>query len=253
MKKWVLLRRFSQFVFFTLFVYILWTPTYPLKGFLPAGTFFIIDPLLTFFTSISERIILPGISFSFYMLLLTLVFGRFFCGWVCPLGSMIDLVGSLKRKRPDKDNLTDRKLNKIKYFILAIIGLFALLGIQLAWVFDPMVITARFVSFSSFPSGVIFIFFLAVCGTALLIKRFWCRTLCPLGALYSLLARFSLLRRTVEDCKECKRCKSECRMGAIKDDLSYVKAECILCMDCLYNCPENATKFIFLLTSSFFL
>jgi len=54
-----------------------------------------------------------------------------------------------------------------------------------------------------------------------------------------------LIKRTTGNCDECKMCppdrkagRGECRMGAIKDDASYVKEECVLCMDCLYDCPR---------------
>lgn len=288
MKKLIVLRRFSQTVFSALFIYILWSTTYPLKGLLPPQTFFKIDPLIIFFTSISERIILPGMLFAFLTLVLTLIFGRFFCGWICPLGTAVDAVGALRRNRTGQKDSTNKKLRSIKFYILGLVGLLSLFGIQLAWVFDPMVIMARFVSLNLIPSvtsvvntlfialiknlhlygfvydfyrglkssflginvyyfshsGFIFLLFLFICSMALLIKRFWCRALCPLGALYALVARFSFLRRTIiEKCTRCLVCKSGCRMGAIKDDSNYITAECILCMDCVYDCPAHITKF----------
>ncbi|MFQ5952195.1 MAG: 4Fe-4S dicluster domain-containing protein [Candidatus Omnitrophota bacterium] len=246
------------------------------------------NPLIMFITSISERIVLPGIVFAFAMIFLTLVLGRFFCGWVCPLGTMIDGTGALRREKfrpiPNKVN---RKIRKIKFYILGIIALIALAGVQVAWILDPMVIMARFVSLNLIPtvtlfldkffamlirdfglygpvfdlyqalkssflgvrvyyfasSPIIFLFFVLVISTALIMPRFWCRAVCPLGAVYTLTARFAVLRRVVKKCRHCPVCISACRTGAILDDTSYVKGECILCMDCVYGCPQNATKF----------
>jgi ferredoxin len=76
-------------------------------------------------------------------------------------------------------------------------------------------------------------------------KRFWCRAICPAGAIYSIISRYSLLTRVVNRCVNCMECEPNCRMSAIKKDMSYAKAECILCMDCIYDCPTHATRFTF--------
>jgi polyferredoxin/formate hydrogenlyase subunit 6/NADH:ubiquinone oxidoreductase subunit I len=290
MKNLIFLRRFSQAFFFCLFVYILWSTTYPLKGAVPPEAFFKTNPLIMIFTSLSERILLPGIMLSALMLLVTVFLGRFFCGWICPLGAAIDFTGSLRKKKNNLSDATNTKLKSPKFFILGIIGVFAMFGVQVAWIFDPLVIAARFVSLNLIPTATIimneffifvirkfglytspvydfyrslkssvlgvnpyyfenspfiFIFFLAIVLAALFLSRFWCRALCPLGALYAVFARSSLLKRVTEKCSNCRRCKSFCRMGAIRDDLSTVGGECILCMDCVYDCPQNAVTFSF--------
>jgi len=288
-KKLVIAKRASQFFFLCLFVYILWSTTYPLKGLLPADTFFKINPLILFITSLSERKLLTGVYFASGMLYLSLILGRFFCGWVCPLGAIIDLCGAIRKKGGLSEYLDGFKPHYIKYFILAIISIFALIGIQAAWIFDPMVIMARFVSLNLIPSitylmnsffiviikyfniggpiydfyrslkgsilginiyyfsnsFVIFVFFLFICATTFFAARFWCRSACPLGALYALISKKALLTRVVKECEACGKCISCCRMGAIKDGKNYDKSECILCMDCVYDCPEHATQFMF--------
>ncbi|MFA5388793.1 MAG: 4Fe-4S binding protein [Candidatus Omnitrophota bacterium] len=263
MKKLVLARRLSQAFFLLLFICVIWSVVY-------APLYFKIDPLISVFGAA-----------SLVMLGLTFALGRFFCGWMCPLGAIIDACGVRAKNR-------DIGFREIKYYILAFVVISAFLGLHIAWIFDPLVITARFVSLNFIPSFTLvtdklFIFliknldfypplydfyrslkfsflgtkifyfphsfftlgfFVIVCGLAAITKRFWCRVICPLGALYSLIAKFSLLRRKVDKCINCARCVSGCRMGAIREDMSYRKGECILCMDCLYDCPAYATKFI---------
>ncbi|MFC1708612.1 4Fe-4S binding protein [Candidatus Omnitrophota bacterium] len=241
-----------------------------------------------FTISISERVLLSGIVSSVLMVVLTLILGRFFCGWICPLGTTIDMVGNLRKKSPLRES-TNSKLRLPKFIFLGAILFFCVLGVQMAWFFDPMVIMARFISLNLIPtitlvldkisivaikvfgfntgiydfyrtlkssvlgvhvyyfahSGVIFLFFLTIVGASLALSRFWCRAICPLGAMYSFLANFSFLKRSIKSCNGCKKCRSNCRMGAIKDDLSYASGECILCMDCIYDCPENITQFKF--------
>lgn len=246
-----------------LFIYLLWLTPH-------AAAFFKIDPLVSVFS-----------LFSLTMLAMTFIIGRFFCGWVCPLGTIIDACG-IKAKNRDMG-----LFRNIKYFILGLIVVFAFIGIQIVWIFDPLVITARFISLNFIPSftlamdkAFIFLikglnfytplydfyrmlklsilgtkifyfphsfitlsFFVIICGLALITKRFWCRILCPLGAIYALTARFCLLSRHIDKCMHCMRCSINCRMSAIKEDSGYRKEECILCMDCIYDCPDLATKF----------
>ncbi|MFH2137554.1 MAG: 4Fe-4S binding protein [Candidatus Omnitrophota bacterium] len=288
-KKLVFIRLVSQIVFFFVFVYILWSTTYSLTGKLPSELFFKIDPLLMVITAISERVLLPGLIFSFIMLGLTLILGRFFCGWICPLGTAIDFFGWLNKKKALVDPAVNQRVRKIKFYILTIIAVFAVFGIQIAWLFDPIVITGRFVSLNLIPSvtllidsffiaiirmvnlyqplldlyrvlqenilgikesyfahaGAIFAFFLLVCGVSLLVSRLWCRTLCPLGALYAFFSRDALLTRKVDECTFCHKCSRHCRMRAINKDMSYEKQECVLCLDCIYECPSRSTRFVF--------
>jgi polyferredoxin len=272
-----------------LFVYILWSTTYPLTGLLSPDLIFKIDPLVVFFTALSERVIVPGLWLSAAMLALTLVLGRFFCGWVCPLGTFIDWAGAVRKKKPRLSEGVNRKVRRIKFWILALVTILAAVGVQAAWVFDPLVIAARFVSLNLIPtvtlaanesfktliqnfnlyggfydfyrslkasflgvnahyfsnSGTILSIFLIVVLSAYFLQRVWCRTLCPLGAIYCLTGKPALLERQVGSCIGCQICVNRCRMGAIKEDSSYVKGECILCMDCVYNCPEQQTQFLF--------
>jgi ferredoxin len=200
----------------------------------------------------------------------------------------MDLSAAEKKNRALEDR-TNSRLSAVKYWILGVIVLAAIFGLQLIWFFDPVIIAGRFVSLNLIPTvtlffdavfsyfirnlrlygpvydfyrvlkssilgvhvryfahaSVVFAFLIFIITAAVYFKRLWCRAICPLGALYALAARFSILKREVSECIHCGKCKADCRMGAIRDDASYVNSECILCMDCVYDCPKGKTHFGF--------
>jgi len=287
MKKLIVLRRTSQIFFLAAVVYILWSASYPLRGFLKPDIIFKLDPLDMLSAMVSERVIMPGILLSIVMLAAGMIAGRFFCGWVCPLGTMIDCAGAFNKKKTILSDKANERLRRPKFFILGLITFSALIGIQAAWVLDPIGIFARFISLNFIPAvtniinagfiflirtfnlygpvydtyqslkmsflGVkgdyfshaplIFLFFAAVMASCFIVSRFWCRSLCPLGAMYAFFGRRPLLLRRIDECVKCGVCKSRCRMGAIRDDASYSPGECVLCMDCIYDCPKWITRF----------
>jgi NAD-dependent dihydropyrimidine dehydrogenase PreA subunit len=85
--------------------------------------------------------------------------------------------------------------------------------------------------------------FLLICSCSVFVLRLWCRMLCPLGAWYAINAAPALLERRVGHCTSCGNCVRRCRMGAIETGQDYQKGECVLCMDCVYDCPEKGTSF----------
>ena len=96
---------------------------------------------------------MPGFIFSSVMVLLSAIFGRFFCGWICPLGTLIDAGGKIlhrnqKMLQSDKQN---KKLSSVKFYFLGVIFVFAVFGFQVAWVLDPIVMLARVISLNIIP------------------------------------------------------------------------------------------------------
>lgn len=291
-KTWVTLRRSVQLSFLLLFIILLWRSIYPVQGTFGAMIFFAFDPLIASGVSISDRVFLGILIPSALFVIITLFAGRFFCGWICPMGTMIDIGGRLRKiliKNIKKEYYT-AGMRYFKFFLLAIIMLLAVFGLQILWWFDPITIAGRFVSMNLIPlivrlndiffrniaalfgypdavmglyryitgliGGVRIDFFSNVLGIlgvwlfvillTVIARRFWCRSICPLGAVYALFSSKPLLRRRVDkDCSDCKICIPDCRMKAIQSSRDYMPGECILCMDCLYSCPKGSAGFSF--------
>jgi formate hydrogenlyase subunit 6/NADH:ubiquinone oxidoreductase subunit I len=81
-------------------------------------------------------------------------------------------------------------------------------------------------------------------GMNLVIPRFFCRVLCPLGALLGTLSRFSLWRidRDLTKCTDCNLCMKHCE-GAADPQEALRKSECFVCFNCIDDCPEDALAF----------
>jgi len=287
----VIVRRAVQLLSFSVIIYILWVTRYPLRGFINPALYFQLDPLVMAATAVAERVLLAGLAVAAVTLLAAFVFGRAACGWLCPLGAVMDGAAAAKGfifRRKSKEQGPGRARN-VKYAILGGIFLLALSGIQAAWLFDPITIFVRAFSFiihpflnntvdagfasllqaTGFPPflenmynwlkdsvlsiaspvfphvAVIFALFAGIVGLALVERRFWCRYVCPLGAFLAVPARFSPFSRKISCGGSCSVCKDVCRMGAIKQDASYTKEECILCMDCTASCSKKSTVFSF--------
>jgi MauM/NapG family ferredoxin protein len=91
----------------------------------------------------------------------------------------------------------------------------------------------------------VFLMFVAIIGLAYIQPRFWCRNLCPAGALMGVFSRRPLVRRHVSDfCTGCGRCVRECPVSAISENPKQTShSECIVCLRCTKVCPESAVFF----------
>ncbi|MCP5140849.1 MAG: 4Fe-4S binding protein [Chromatiales bacterium] len=182
--------------------------------------------------------------------LASLLFGRFFCGWICPasflyelntgLGVWLDRIGL----RPGRRRL-DRRL---KYLVLAVgLGLSAATGTVLfAAIYPPAVVGRELyyaIALNGFGTGAVF-FAATVLFDLLVARRGFCRYLCAGGALYSLLGRYRLLRiqRVPASCNDCTKCNVACEFGLdpMRDGFGQ---ECNNCTACIAACPTDALEF----------
>jgi len=286
------IRRLAQALFLLLFLWLfLQTESrgenvlgYPVKIFLDA------DPFIFITTVFSSRSFYQPFLWVVLVVIATMILGRIFCGWVCPLGTLHNIVGGLKKKQ----EITHLKQwYRFKYYLLVFLLFSSLFSLQLAGIFDPISLLIRSLSLAIYPafqfsvtvlfdmiyaSGIDFIvnpsefiyafvkksflsfqqplFFQSVFIGALFIlilvlnlreRRFWCKYLCPLGALLGLLSHYAILNRSVsEGCDSCGVCTRTCQGTADCDKKeNWQKTECLACMNCDDICPNNAVRFGF--------
>jgi len=135
------LRIASQIVFFVFYFALFFIASYPLTSLLPVDLFFRLDPLTWLSAMISSRAFIATGLLSLVVVALTLPLGRVFCGWVCPLGTFLDL---FDRVVGNRNRITFRRNHGLKYFLLILFLLAAVLGTQVFWFLDPLPLLNRF-------------------------------------------------------------------------------------------------------------
>jgi polyferredoxin len=247
------LRRVSQGLFLGLWIFLFYTTAHPNFGAIPPELFLKTDPLATLLTMASAEVWVSAMVWGLLLIGLTLVLGRFFCGWVCPLGTILDVVGVVWHGNKEKELEHDEAWRRVKYYLLALLCLGALAGGQLVYWGDPLVILFRGITFGavlSAPGAGSFLalfLLLVIIGLVGVTHRFWCRYLCPLGALYGVFARFSIFRRHLKGCDRCKdldarECQQHCPVvGSVSRQGR--PDECIRCMSCQAVCHKSGITF----------
>jgi ferredoxin len=234
------------------------------KEMVSAETFLILDPLVSLSTSIASRTWVWSLTCAGVLLAISWFIPRGFCGYLCPLGTLIDLfdwqVGRrIKRFRIEKDGWWVH----LKYYLLVGILVAALGGVLVSGMFAAIpVITRGFLfTFAPLQNGlangwhqvppmnpghfISLLLFFGVLGLGLLRPRFWCKYVCPSGALFSISNLFRVTERKVEDsCIHCNKCVEICPFDAIKPDFTTRGADCTFCQSCGGVCPTHAIKFV---------
>lgn len=305
--KLVKLRRLSQILFFSLFVFLLLRTEFrgSVRGTgndirlpYPIRLFFELDPLAGVSNALASHALYRGLLWSVIIIIGTLFLGRFFCGWICPMGSIHHFFGSLQSESKRGKQLLEsnryKRWQTTKYYLLFAVLTASALGSGLVGWIDPFSFLVRSLGLSIVPGlnyaldsgfqwmerssfapvhaaggvlhivfsatllsfkqpyfrqgiflGIIFIFVLAL---NLRVTRFWCRAICPLGALLGIVSRWSVfgLQKDASTCDDCNRCLMRCQGG---DDpvgtAPWRKAECVMCLNCVDACPNNSLTFRF--------
>jgi MauM/NapG family ferredoxin protein len=260
--------------------------------------FFLLDPLILAATALATYAVPLLLLWGLVTIGLTLVLGRAFCGWICPLGTVHAACSAARPANHGTLAKTEQwsEWNRLKYYLLAALLVMALLGLPWIGVLDPFSLLYRTAATALVPAAqyavedgstavfqsdprigsfqvttlteppyrflrdhvfiaprqaydgatLILVVFLLIVGLNLFRKRFWCRYLCPLGALLGLAATRPMLRLVNDPalCNECGLCRVDCQGAAVPDKPGeWRPAECMVCMNCAAKCNKNAISF----------
>lgn len=201
--------------------------------------------LLFYSIGVAALGILIGMSF----MILSMFFGRVFCGYICPLGTLQELLFALRSKKRGKrmNWLVERKLARFKYFVLALNILLVVAG--LTWVFIPFCPIYGISRLPSLALGGLAVFVL-ILVVGFFVERLWCRYLCPYAALLNLAQglgklfgiKRTMVLRNLERCIDCGICSANCPMNLDITSSEYVDdPNCIHCLRCSQKCPKPGT------------
>lgn len=291
------LRRWVQTISITLFILLFFQTRLDLTDFTSAISlknnmkpFFAIDPLLLITTLLAEHTVPMIFLLSGITLLITFIFGRFFCGWICPFGVLHHIMSWIGDRLHIPKNASDtyHPGQQIKYYLLTALLVTSVFGINLAGWVDPISLLTRSMTSFIIPLmqttingiGTIFrwlhlestanmleigfvesilgaeqiyigqaffigVIFVSLLATNLFIRRFWCRFLCPLGALLGVVSGTSLFRiQQASGCTHCHKCAPACGGAADPQKAKAFKvSECMMLGNCLTACPENVLSY----------
>lgn len=234
------------------------------KEWLPADLFLVIDPLVAISTAIASRSWVWSLACAGVILLVCVLIPRGFCGYLCPLGTVIELFDwSVSRHVRRFQVAEDGWWVHIKYYLLTGILVAAAGGVLISGVFAAIPVITRAFLFLVDPAQTGLLrgrhlipptnwghllsigLFAAILGLGFLRPRFWCKYVCPSGAVFSLGNLFRITERKVESsCIHCNKCVEVCPFDAIKPDFTTRVTDCTECQTCAGVCPTHAIKFV---------
>jgi polyferredoxin len=267
-----LYRRVIQYLFlatvvligikFTIFVSQLENGTLPtvtrppgIEAFLPISSLISLKYWLV--TGIFNPIHPSGLIIFLMALLTAMLLKRGFCSWVCPFGLLTEYLNRLHklifRKNIKVPALLDYPLRSLKYLLLAFFLWAIVLNMNAAaldyFIYSPynMVADIKMLYFFTDITPFAFWVLVALVVLSILVRNFWCRYLCPYGALLGALSFFSIIRvhRNVDTCTNCQKCTRTCPVDIkVHKTTSVISDECHACLQCVVVCPEKDTLYI---------
>lgn len=250
---------FCLFIGYRLYLHFMWatgqSPEFIVKppsveAFLPISALMAAKRFI--FTGMWDMVHPAGLTLFFAFIWMSLLFRKSFCGYICPVGLVSNLVEQAGRKfklQRELPETADRILKLPKYIILCGFSYFILIGMSVRQIRSFLTLPYNYVADSKMLA-----FFLAPSMTTLLvlailgllslfIRNFWCRFLCPYGALLGLFSIFSpaVITRDESSCISCGKCRKICPSAIRVDEKNAVSSpECIGCTECVGACPVDS-------------
>ncbi|MCG8653489.1 MAG: 4Fe-4S binding protein [Pirellulales bacterium] len=242
--------------------------TFDDKEWFPANAFLMIDPLVGLSTALAGRFLnWATLLWMFGILAFCVLVPRAFCGYFCPLGTLIDAFDWLIGRRLKRFHLPDNGPKggwvHTKYYLLAGVLVTSLCGVLTSGYVSAIPVLTRGLLFTGgrgqiaimkgsnhlapvgWPFYLSIALFAAVFLLSLLGRRFWCRYVCPSGALLSVFNFLRVGERKVEkSCINCNKCVEACPFDAIHEDFTTRTNDCTYCQSCGGVCPTGAIKFV---------
>jgi polyferredoxin len=194
----------------------------------------------------------PAAFFLFLVFTLSsLLFRKSFCSWICPVGTVSEYLWKLGRRVFGRTfqlpRWLDLALRSLKYLLLSffVYAVTMMSASAIAeFIASPygLVVDVRMLNFFRFLGGTTAIVVAALLFASVLIQNFWCRYVCPYGALMGLVAMLSPLRimRNQSTCIDCAKCAKACPSALPVDKLVQIRsAECTGCLECVAVCPAQ--------------
>lgn len=218
---------------------------------LQMGGLFVACPLgILQVTGATGTILVSAIAASLVLIILTLFFGRVFCGWICPIGTLTEHGGRFLPR--SKKGFIPSSARNIKYGLLAAIVIADVVFKYAVYcAICPIGVTCRSVGFNLLIFSPELLIVLLIVFAEALERRAWCKHLCPVGALLAIFSRVKIFRLHInlEKCIKCNRCVKECKKhqmdilhpdtfqtGIIRSD------ECNFCLQCSEVCSKGAIE-----------
>jgi polyferredoxin len=189
-------------------------------------------------------------------MLISLLLKKAFCSWLCPVGTFSEYLWRIGRRFFGRNlrlpRWFDIPLRGLKYILL---GLFvAVIGVMSAEALDGfmqtpygLLVDVKMMNFFRDMGITAAVVIALLVLLSMLVQNFWCRYLCPYGALTGLVSLLSpvKIRRDVEACIDCSKCSKACPAGLAVDQLVQIRTvECTACMACVAVCPaQDALQF----------
>ena len=233
------------------------------KQVVPVPAFLALDPLVSLSAGIASRSWIWSLVWAGVIVGVCLAIPRGFCGYVCPFGTLIDLFDWAVGRRISGFRVSrEGWWGGLRYGLLTAVLAAAFCGVLfagfvaaipvltrgMALVFAPLQdgVTQGWQQMPPYGAGqwLSIAMFFGVLALGLLGPRFWCRYVCPTGAVFSLGSVLRLHQRHVSDaCAGCGRCAEHCPFDAVEPGFGTRTADCAFCQTCGGVCPTEAVRF----------